>query len=256
LVQVDIEGPHPLESGDIFVLCSDGLSGPVTDHEIGAIASVLPPAEACRLLIDLANMRGGLDNITVVIVRLGGPSAGSNGQISQKKGSRRRPWSALPWWPFALLTGTLLAVLAIVLQYHQWPATAGFTFVLGSAAIVAGLAGLFLHYHRERQRVTVEEDEPAAPRIHRQTTCRVEPALLDRLIRAVRTLHQFAADKQWAMDWKSYEECAAAAESLLQKGDLVGAFREYCRALMPLTSALNKQRNKEESFQPLWDKTQ
>src|SRR5262249_42607884 len=48
LVQVDIEGPHPVLPGDVYVLCSDGLSGPVTDPEIGVIASVLPPEEACR----------------------------------------------------------------------------------------------------------------------------------------------------------------------------------------------------------------
>src|SRR5262249_52091887 len=58
LVQVDLEGPHPLRQGDIFLLCSDGLSGQVSDHEIGAVASVLPPAEACRFLVDLANLRG------------------------------------------------------------------------------------------------------------------------------------------------------------------------------------------------------
>ncbi len=255
LVQVDIEGPHPLASGDIFLLCSDGLSGLVSDHEMGAIASVLPPAEACRLLIDLANMRGGPDNITVVLVRVGGPSAERNGQVAAKKGKERRSWPALPWWSFALLAGTLLAVLAIVLQFNQWPATAGFIFVLGSAAILGGLTGLFVHYRQERQRAAVEPDEPPAPRIHRKTPCRVEPALLDRLIHAVRTLHQFATEKQWSLDWKSYEENAVAAESLLQKGDLPSAFREYCRALMPLLQALHKQRNKEERFQPLWDKT-
>src|SRR5262249_34139994 len=57
LVQVDVEGPHLVCGGDIYVLCSDGLSGPLSDHEIGAIATVLPPAEACRFLVDLANLR-------------------------------------------------------------------------------------------------------------------------------------------------------------------------------------------------------
>ncbi|HEY7328554.1 MAG TPA: protein phosphatase 2C domain-containing protein [Gemmataceae bacterium] len=255
LVQVDLEGPHPLESGDIFVLCSDGLSGPVTDHEIGAIASVLPPAEACRLLTDLANLRGGPDNITVVIVRIGGPSTESNGIANTLKTWKRPLWTSLPWWPFALLVGTLLAVTAIVLQAEQKTGSAGFAFLLGSTAIVAGLAGLFLHYHRERQQASHEEEHEEL-RIHRHTTCRVELPLLDRLIGAIRTLHQHAAEKQWSTDWKSYEECATAAEALLQKGDLVSAFREYCRALMPLTNALNRQRNKEESFQPLWDRTQ
>ena len=69
LVQVDVEGPHPMREGDIFLLCSDGLSGQLSDAEIGAVASVLPPAEACRVLVDLANLRGGPDNITAVLAR-------------------------------------------------------------------------------------------------------------------------------------------------------------------------------------------
>ncbi len=255
LVQVDIEGPHPLQSGDIYLLCSDGLSGPVSDHEMGAIASVLPPAEACRLLIDLANMRGGPDNITVVIVRVGGPAVESNGVSPAVRIAGRPFWSGLPWWPFALLGGILLAVLAIFLVFQQWRTTAGFVFVLAFAAIAAGLAGLYLHYRRQRRQEENEDDEPTAPRIHRQTTCRIEPALLDRLIRAVKTLQQYAHEKHWAPDWKTYEDHAAAAEELHKKEDLPSAFREYCRALLPLTRALSKQRNKEEHFRPFWDET-
>lgn len=70
-VEVDIEGPIPVESGDVFLLCSDGLSGPVTDPEIGAFAANFHPADACRYLVQLANLRGGQDNITAVIARAG-----------------------------------------------------------------------------------------------------------------------------------------------------------------------------------------
>src|SRR5205807_1506607 len=67
LVQVDIEGPHPVQKGDMFLLCSDGLSGQVTDREIGAVVSALLPDEACRYLVHLANLRGGPDNVTVLV---------------------------------------------------------------------------------------------------------------------------------------------------------------------------------------------
>ena len=70
-IEVDIEGPLAVEPGDVFLLCSDGLSGPVDDHEIGAFAGNFHPRDACRYLISLANLRGGLDNITVQIVRIG-----------------------------------------------------------------------------------------------------------------------------------------------------------------------------------------
>lgn len=70
-VQVDIEGPLAVEANDVFLLCSDGLSGPVTDPELGVFAENFHPKDACRYLLNLANLRGGLDNITVVILRLG-----------------------------------------------------------------------------------------------------------------------------------------------------------------------------------------
>jgi len=70
-VEVDIEGPLPVESNDVYLLCSDGLSGLVTDPELGAFAGNFHPKDACRYLIQLANLRGGHDNITVVIVRIG-----------------------------------------------------------------------------------------------------------------------------------------------------------------------------------------
>lgn len=54
--------------GDIWVLCSDGLTGYVKDDEIGQIARNNPPSEAARQFIDLANMRGGRDNITVFVI--------------------------------------------------------------------------------------------------------------------------------------------------------------------------------------------
>jgi serine/threonine protein phosphatase PrpC len=60
----------PLQIGDIIALSSDGLHGLVTDPEIAQIASESPPDQAVQQLIDLANSRGGTDNITVVIARV------------------------------------------------------------------------------------------------------------------------------------------------------------------------------------------
>jgi len=70
-IEVDIEGPLAVELGDVFLLCSDGLSGPVEDNELGVFAGNFHPRDACRYLVNLANLRGGLDNITVLIVRIG-----------------------------------------------------------------------------------------------------------------------------------------------------------------------------------------
>ena len=57
-----------MHEGQTLLLCSDGLSGPVTDAEIAAAVSQAPTMEqACTQLIELACKAGGNDNITVVL---------------------------------------------------------------------------------------------------------------------------------------------------------------------------------------------
>ena len=68
-LKVDLEGPYPIEVGDIFLVCSDGLSGQINDREIGQILETLSPEEATETLVNLANLRGGPDNITLVIAK-------------------------------------------------------------------------------------------------------------------------------------------------------------------------------------------
>jgi PPM family protein phosphatase len=55
-------------AGDIWVLCSDGLTGHVEDSEILRIALHHAPSETVRQLIELANARGGRDNITAFVI--------------------------------------------------------------------------------------------------------------------------------------------------------------------------------------------
>jgi protein phosphatase len=98
-IEVDLEGPLAVELDDVYLLCSDGLSGPVNDHEIGAFAGSFHPRDACRYLINLANLRGGLDNITVMIVRIGpwvdpdsSETAHQNPSAAERNGKRGRSW--------------------------------------------------------------------------------------------------------------------------------------------------------------------
>jgi protein phosphatase len=75
-VEVDVQA-HPIVAGDVFLLCSDGLSGMVSDEEmLSVIRSFSEPEDACRRLISLANEHGGEDNITAVVVRTAADSRG------------------------------------------------------------------------------------------------------------------------------------------------------------------------------------
>jgi protein phosphatase len=59
----------PLQAGDVFLICSDGLTRHVEDNEIRDSVSTKLPQQACDDLIALALERGGLDNVTVVVTR-------------------------------------------------------------------------------------------------------------------------------------------------------------------------------------------
>jgi serine/threonine protein phosphatase PrpC len=77
-VDVDLFRFEEMEPGDILLLCSDGLYNMVLAEDIPAIAVAYPPQEAADRLVELANKKGGTDNIAVVMAAL--PSGVREGQ--------------------------------------------------------------------------------------------------------------------------------------------------------------------------------
>ncbi|GCF07896.1 Stp1/IreP family PP2C-type Ser/Thr phosphatase [Dictyobacter arantiisoli] len=68
-VEVDVF-TELLEESDTFVLCSDGLSGPVGEDDLRAIVNKYLPQESVYHLVERANENGGADNITAIVVRV------------------------------------------------------------------------------------------------------------------------------------------------------------------------------------------
>ena len=69
-VQVDIR-PEPIQVGDVFMLCCDGLTGMIDDQRIAEIIrNADEDLDKCVTdLVDQANKNGGVDNITVIVMR-------------------------------------------------------------------------------------------------------------------------------------------------------------------------------------------
>jgi protein phosphatase len=84
-VQVDTHF-FQIQAGDAFLLCSDGLHGYLRDDEMPAIIS-LGPEDAVRRFIDTANLRGGRDNITSIVVSLNA-SDSENTEVFRRTSSR------------------------------------------------------------------------------------------------------------------------------------------------------------------------
>jgi PPM family protein phosphatase len=78
-VEVDTH-THSARAGDVYVLCSDGLTGMISDSELATLLRAAPSLEsAAEALVRAANQSGGKDNITVVLFRLDDDGAGPAG---------------------------------------------------------------------------------------------------------------------------------------------------------------------------------
>jgi protein phosphatase len=108
-VNVDVFPFQPVAQGDVFLMCSDGLTDLVSDQEIAAVVTQNRDLDqAARQLVDMAKQRGAPDNVTVVIVCVGRHRAvaGARRPEGMPAGGRKLP--ILP------ILGGLVAIAAVV----------------------------------------------------------------------------------------------------------------------------------------------
>lgn len=234
-VQVDLEGPMPLQAGDTFLLCSDGLSNQVKDDEIGMVLSCLPPAEAVQSLINLACLRGGPDNITAIVVRVLGPqTVRQNGDAARSAGATKvRPAHPLAW---TLLGVAALASVGLLAVGQPIAALAGFL-------VAAAALGLIL-----TQRYGGASETPADTRRFGRgpyvvCDCTVNADLLGRMAEIVRQLRQAAENEKWAVDWTAFDRLLAQAAAAAQAGNLSEAAAGHLRAITSLMTQLRQKRS-------------
>lgn len=87
--------PEPALEDDIYILCSDGLYNFVSDAEILDVVRQNPLDDANQILINLANRRGGTDNITVIVVSVGEFGGRRRGSEYRKARTERSSGAAL-----------------------------------------------------------------------------------------------------------------------------------------------------------------
>ncbi|MBN2577436.1 MAG: serine/threonine-protein phosphatase [Pirellulales bacterium] len=240
-VAVDLEGPHPIEPGDTFLLCSDGLSGQVSDEEIGAVLTCLPPEEAVQTLVNLANLRGGPDNITIVVAKVLGPlTAGTAASGPTDRAAPLRPVHPLLW---TLLGATGLATLGF-LAMGQWGVALGtllVTALCGIAALVQRYGGGEPSWAGDPQRFG------RGPYV--TADCTPNEDLLAKWSVIVQELRDAAEHEKWNVDWSGFHPLLAQAESARARKDYPAAAREYLHAINYMMQQLKHQRpDKEKTF--------
>lgn len=237
-VAVDIEGPFPIEAGDTFILCSDGLTGQVEDHEIGALVAALTPELATRVLVDLANLRGGPDNTTVIIVRVEDDELfAANNAKSPPAGlfDRVSPllvglaglcflWAAvmlvLQVWN-QVIVPLILGVVATGFAFAQWKSATG---KRSKRLPPLSTAGGKAPYRRYSARATEE---------HHQ-----------RLVETVKSLRKASETKTWSINWEKIDRLQQVSQELIRSRQLTSALRHEAEAIVETMHQLREQRSK------------
>lgn len=102
--------------GDQLLLCSDGLSDLVEDHEIREALKLPEMSVAISSLVDLANERGGHDNITIVALKVPAPNETPNIEIHQDTPLQK---STLPWLTCVII-GIAVIFIFIIAALAFW----------------------------------------------------------------------------------------------------------------------------------------
>lgn len=236
-VQIDLEGPFPVRPGDRFLLCSDGLSGQITDEEIGALLRVLAPAEAAQMFVDLSNLRGGPDNITAIAVEIADQrmATPSQGTIAVRRNSIRKPFSTA----LGVVTSVcfLAALLLFLLQLYP---LAIVTSLLGIIALATGLSQVYWHDPAK---------DPGAARYgngpYRQYPAKPTLSLFDNLAGTMQSLREVAQERQWSINWQSLDQQFAEARAKADHQNFAEAVRIQSRLLIDLMRQIRKQRKME-----------
>jgi len=235
-VQVDLEGPLELEPGDTFLLCSDGLSGQVKDEEIGAVLSALSPQEAVRVLVDMANLRGGPDNITAIAARVTALPNDSDDEVEplppiHPNGSSTHP--AL-WIGMA---ACLVAALALGAGGYYIGAFIG-ALLAAAAAVFALLPNL-----SPNNKPPAEQANRGAKRIAPYATfdCTPSAAAVAVLCQMAQQLRDAAKDEHWTLDWGRFNAYGEQAQTALASRDFKSAIRHYALAISFMMSEIRGQ---------------
>ncbi|MGI6402327.1 MAG: PP2C family protein-serine/threonine phosphatase [Thermoguttaceae bacterium] len=221
---IDLEGPFETLPGDTFLMCSDGLSGLVEDSEMGQILELFSPADATEALVNLANLRGGPDNCTVVVAQVLSNEAPENASSSRSdRAYEKRPpmtlWASL-FAALAIIFGIIAGVLLVrEFWFVGWSALA--SAVVSLVAFLCFAAPTIWGVGRS---AAPTERKGKAPYVRVSSIPNAD--FCDNLEKTcVRICEQLRADPNLEPDWVGLDRARALAIEKRGKNDYAGSIR-------------------------------
>ena len=237
-IEVDVEGPFPDFPGDTYVLCSDGLSNQVSDEEIGAIVRELPPKAAARLLVHLANTRGGPDNSTVIVVKVGDLPANVVPTVPEPPEED----SPLGWsWLVGFAIGALFLVMGVSMMTFGRPLAGSIVTSLSAAALLVLLI-LAIRARSAMVREYSDSSQTIQWRPYRTAVGLNSETLHNHLLKIDFELERSAREDGWGVDWNAHGAAIRAAETAAKQQRYGRAVRDLAQAIDIIMSELPRMK--------------
>ena len=236
--KVDVEGPFPLRTGDTFLLCSDGLTGCISDEELGSIMANMNPQEAVQVMVDLANLRGGPDNITVVIVKVKQPVPSEAGKtaVQTPRGSSKGVSTAVIASCVVLGVSTLFLVMFLLTQR-------GWLSIIPGMAAVGSL--IFLLYQFVLSGAKNDHGGIGGKALGRgpyvRVNCPSNEAFCKHLAKLLSEVQNGVTTQNWQIDQPQLDGLVSKAESAMSQKQFPNAVNAYGRAISFLMDQLRNQ---------------
>jgi protein phosphatase len=236
-VKIDLEGPFPIEIGDTFLICSDGLTGQVSDEELGPLLANLSAREAARVLVDLSNLRGGPDNISMIIVRV------VDQAISTNASSGARPLRVGA--KAAEINPVLLGLLAVfgfatfvlwLISGSLFPAV-----IPGTIALAAGVWILLQWSKSFAGGVSLSSGQRFGRGPYSRTDSLSGKQVISKLETITGDLQRAAVEGKWQIDWPKMNRLVEKANESIKANDQTMAIRCYARSICFLMDQLRQQ---------------
>jgi protein phosphatase len=226
-VEVDVEGPFPVHPGDRYLLCSDGLTGLVKDEEIGMLLGSMNVEDAAQALVALALLRGGSDNITVLVVQ----PTGANDKLQESdEGQTHENHFSLSANATQMLLASLIGfslVVALAMLAHGQPLLAAASFIIG---LVAAGTVWVVKVRGSRQRAASKPQGRPSQAPYRKVVCQPNAEFVRVLAEDVARVRQVALENKFSIDWDRVDASMRDAESAATGGHHELAIQQYTRA--------------------------
>lgn len=231
--KVDLEGPFPLAPNDTFLMCSDGLTAVISDAEIASVLANMTPDEAVRVLVDLANLRGGPDNITVVVVKVTHPKMATPADAPPLVINSQKSNFQIPMFVWALFGASL--VIALIFWLAMNIVTAALP---GVIAIVSGIYIAVQSIRGRSSGVTMTKTQRFGKAPYTRVGCAPPPKFTEQLAEIWKQLVAAAEKNDWNVDRTQLDSMSKSAKELTKKPDFPSAIRAYGKAISQLMESL------------------